>query len=303
MQMTMLIGNGPNRLSETTVSWENVLEQLMINTSRRTRKNAAGKPLPLLFDELALDLERRGTGGPGELRRAYAQAMQALSPNSVHHRIMELGLRHILTTNYDYALELAAAAPDPESRKVRSTGESKFSLFRYRSTATSQVWHLHGEIDYPRTLQLGYEHYGSCLGRMQRYVTDGGDGQVSPFVRGKVDFEAKPLTFSWIDVFLRDDVHILGLGLDFVEIDLWWLLVYKERLRCRRRLPVGATVYHHFYIADLSARDRARLSTLEGLGVKVVSNEIDGEWAFARAYHDVISEIRYLDRRARNKRT
>jgi len=34
---------------------------------------------------------------------------------------------------------------------------------------------------------------------------------------------------SWVDFFFMHDVHIIGLGLDFVEIHLWWLLTYRAR--------------------------------------------------------------------------
>jgi hypothetical protein len=137
---------------------------------------------------------------------------------------------------------------------------------------------------------------------MQRYLSDGVGGQVSPFLRGNGDFDAGSLAYSWVDVFLRDDIHILGLSLDFVEIDLWWLLVFKERLRCRNRLPIGATVYYHSHVGDLSASDRTRLATLEGLGVRVVAREIEGDWAFARAYHSIVADVRRMNRRAPNRR-
>ena len=40
---------------------------------------------------------------------------------------------------------------------------------------------------------------------------------------------------SWIDKFILDDVYFLGFGLDYSEIDLWWLLQRKHRQPNRGR--------------------------------------------------------------------
>ena len=40
-----------------------------------------------------------------------------------------------------------------------------------------------------------------------------------------MDYQPK----SWIDYFLIGDIHIVGLGLDISEMDLWWLINCKKR--------------------------------------------------------------------------
>lgn len=35
---------------------------------------------------------------------------------------------------------------------------------------------------------------------------------------------------SWIDLFFICDVHIIGLSLEYAEIDLWWILNYRAKL-------------------------------------------------------------------------
>ena len=287
---TILLGNGPNRLAEAAISWNDVLQHLGTMAPLPSGVSNFNKPLPLLFDEIALALERLNQGGPRKLKNQIADVMRPLSPNSVHRKVMALRLQDVLTTNYDYTLEsvVADVVSRPFPLKASPT-ESRFSLFRHRDTGTSRVWHIHGEIDYPRTLQLGYEHYGAYLGRIHDYLTDGNRGHASPFVRGKGLDTA--IQYSWIDIFLRDNVHIIGLTLDFSEIDLWWLLVYKERLRCKSRYSVGTTVYHHIHVGELTLIDRMRLATLEGIGVETTTVEIDGEWEFAKAYHQILAGL------------
>jgi hypothetical protein len=103
--------------------------------------------------------------------------------------------------------------------------------------------------------------------------------------------------YSWVDVFLRNDVHIIGLQLDFAEIDLWWLLTVKERLRHKNashkgRPRVGRTVFYDFQSTPPVPSDIARLSLLEGLGVQVVSFQIEAEWDYAKAFHRLLTDLR-----------
>ena len=51
---------------------------------------------------------------------------------------------------------------------------------------------------------------------------------------GSSDFDTVDgMVYSWLDVFLRDDIHIVGLGLDCTEIDLWWAVTYKARKKAQ----------------------------------------------------------------------
>jgi hypothetical protein len=298
-RVTLLIGNGPNRLAESAVSWNEVLYQLLVYAPKKIRRQSANKPLPLLFEEIALRLESTGKGDVGVLKRHVASLLNHLTPNSVHSRIMGLGLSDILTTNYDYSLERGSVnSGNSEDLNAQFVHESKFSLFRSRSVGTTRVWHIHGELDAPRSITLGYDHYASYLGRLQRYVSgQGDDGHTSPFLKGDDSFDDSGHTYSWVDVFLRNDVHILGLALGFEEIDLWWLLTAKERLRHRyerrkRESRIGRTFYYHLAIGDEIITDNPKLLLLQGIGVKVERVEIDGDWEFPKAYHRILTDIR-----------
>ena len=49
------------------------------------------------------------------------------------------------------------------------------------------------------------------------------------------DFECR----SWIDYFLIGNITIIGLGMDFSEFDLWWLVNAKKR-----RFPNTHTIFY-----------------------------------------------------------
>ena len=55
---------------------------------------------------------------------------------------------------------------------------------------------------------------------------------------------------SWIDHFFFSNVHILGLGLDFSEIDLWWILDRRKRL-----IMEGCPIKNHIFFYDIVKKD------------------------------------------------
>jgi hypothetical protein len=73
-------------------------------------------------------------------------------------------------------------------------------------------------------------------------------------------------THSWVGLFLQNDIHIVGLGLDYQEFVLWWLLGFKQRLKNLGKRPCGTTTYYAFVGTGLPAK---RLDLMTGLGVEV----------------------------------
>jgi hypothetical protein len=125
----------------------------------------------------------------------------------------------------------------------------------------------------------------------------------SPCKVNVLDFDTTGgAVYSWLDVFFRDDIHIVGLGLDYTEIDLWWALTYKARLKARG-YEVGKTVFHDWSAdllvtnaCDSSARQLtlAKRSLLEALSVEVAAKDCEGDYlgayeAFIEQYLDPLS--------------
>ena len=94
---------------------------------------------------------------------------------------------------------------------------------------------------------------------------------------------------SWLDVFFSRDVHIVGLGLDFVEIHLWWLLTYLARSRRQPQKTMRYSQQVHYYLPSFledATADRLRL--LRALGVNVVS--IPARSNARRSYYERVIE-------------
>lgn len=277
LSTSVLVGNGINQLRGSSYSWHNVLVELANACGRpELAKDRAEKPFTLLFEEMVLCSEDTPSR-ESRLKQLVAKHVDEIQPMHIHERIRNLPVRHILTPNYDYALERAIdrmQEPTPLKR------ESRYSLFRRRQSGEQYIWHIHGEADHPATIMLGYDHYVGYLAKTKTYLMPlpkrrrASKEPRSPFINGIANFEDHHEPFSWVDLFLHDDVHILGFGLDYTEIGIWWLITYKARLRAKDHrgpngIAMGSTHYYYIYPGTISARDEGRLEMLRGMGVCV----------------------------------
>ena len=300
MASSVFVGNGINQLRGSEYSWRNVLIALAKSCGRpELAQDRAEKPFTLLFEEMVLcdddtpDQEDR-------LKEKVARLVKRIDPIHVHQRIRNLQVRHILTPNYDYALERAMVSPHELANFGR---ENRYSLFRRRQSGAQFIWHIHGEADHPATIMLGHDQYVGYLVKIKTYLSparghrDASADPRSPLIGGCTDFDDGDWPFSWLDVFLRDDVHILGFSLDYTEIGLWWLITYKARLRANNpRTPkgvhVGSTHYYYIYPGERSSRDEGRLEMLQSMGVKVHRLNARSEYQEAVvAYEQAIDNI------------
>jgi len=111
------------------------------------------------------------------------------------------------------------------------------------------------------------------------------------------EFDKNNTIYSWVDLFVMTDVYILGLSLDYTEIDLWWLRIFKERLKNESRFHSGKTMYYCFYPHILDKKEEAKLSLLESFGINVIKK--DGGKSYENvwdAYDDFINKFLKLRR-------
>lgn len=292
-QRSILVGNGVNLLSDSLASWRHVLEELADSVGQNHIMDLwEHKPFSLLYEEIALRSGFRAKDDEFGLKQRVADSVSKLKPNRYHKLILEAAPTHVVTTNYDYSLELSAG---DKGKRANLKRESRYNVFRSRVAGGKRVWHIHGEVDAPNTITLGHEQYSGQLQQLRNYATSSRKSTAktkSPFKVGNLTFERTERVYSWIDVFFRDDIHIIGLSLDYTEIDLWWLLAYKERLRQMSGFQVGKTTFHHLRERPDNERTEAKLGILHSLGVEVETEEIrngDYEPAYERILHRYIA--------------
>ena len=267
MPNTIFVGNGVNRLGHAA-SWKDVLRRLAgyVGKTDLILRGIENKPFTLVFEEIYLRSARARGTKEIDLKREAAGLIDAIPNNECHRRLLNIGTRHIITTNYDYNLESSAHS---QHRAASLRRETKYSLFRRRSVGSQFLWHIHGESRSPNSLALGHDHYSGSLHHIRDYlVTRSARSKVkaSPFMSGIRDFDSSYGEYSWLDVFLRDDIHIIGFSMDYTEIELWWLLSFKAR-QSLKGLKVGETIYYYREPRRPDPRLSAKLAILQSFGV------------------------------------
>ncbi len=286
MQKAIFVGNGVNLLTKDAKSWQDVLSELSKIVGEPDLIDFIDfMPFTLFYEAACSRYFKRGEKSDIALKRHIAKLLSSMPHNSLHYEIAKLGLKHIITTNYDYCLENSILTDkSPTHDDLRS--EHRYSVFRRTKIDSSYIWHIHGEIDKPLSIMLGNEQYGGHLQKIRTYLTT---PNTSPFIAGKRDFEKEKI-YSWVDVFLRDEVHIIGFSFDYSEIDLWGLLSYKSRIQRVSKIHGGQTYYYHWTSKPENNSDRAKIRLLESLGVKVV--QVFDIKDYAKEYENFISNFK-----------
>lgn len=188
-------GNGINQNEGLVYSWEELLDRavdpsLPEKTSveavqmdvrkKMERPKAEGISMTMWFEFLEFFTVDNGIVKNGyELKKRIAKTIQSgirrrveekdFSQNStVHAQIMRLPANAYLTTNYDYTLEQSVS---PDFKRRPSTKELEYSRMRYQTVEIDElekmVYHIHGELQAPNSICLGFEHYSGSLEKMR----------------------------------------------------------------------------------------------------------------------------------------
>jgi hypothetical protein len=238
------------------VSWSDLMHALRHEAGMRPDGHES-KPFPLHFEEIRNGyVARTPKAGEASFLRLVAGKMATLQHNALHRRLVGLDVDNVLTTNYDDCLERSLA----HTANVDNfdTNESRHSLFRRSRIGSLYFWHIHGDIFRPNSVMLGHDGYVESASRIRRYS--------DPTLGIPFKAHAEPLKavfrapggrilprrpHSWVDLLMLRDVHIVGFGLDYTEVDLWYLLSLRQRLRhsaSKHWDPLRKTriVFHHF---------------------------------------------------------
>lgn len=189
-----------------------------------------------------------------------------------------LPVKHILTTNYDYDLEKAI---DPDFKRDKSPAKTKERLCSLKrklipdgrpvQEASKVVWHIHGEIGGPESICLGYEHYCAQLAAMRQLLTTPNDNlpggpYLTRFLE-KGDFNPN----SWLTLFFTHNIHIIGLSLSFLEIDLWWLLTYRHQYQLRHSQAPKNKIIYYCPSTPKAEKPQEEVMLMPSLGVEVMA--------------------------------
>ena len=333
MGEAILYGNGLNLLSENCPSWQ----ELLISISDRS-KNQIFKDIPPTLQYEQVYLSPKSTislsssaqldeNGEKKLKEAVRKKLSKIKTNEFYDKLLNLGVSIFLTTNYDHAIY----DNDEKSIKDRNATEKIYSIKRWKKIrykdSSYTLFQFHGDMSAVKSIMLGLDHYGGALAKVQDYVKgyfveekhrkktqNKSEGKYSIYRRltSETQFEASKYGFkandsglvSWIDAFFFANLHIIGINLDFSEIDIWWLLSRRARLLKGNVVKNKIYYYPTFPLSEIHLH-LPKLRLLERMGVEVVyhkqTTDIEkGVTDYRTIYNEQIDN---MSQRIANKKT
>lgn len=288
----LLIGNDINNAT-SDYSWFNLLADLIDYAKLTDIPSSENKPFPLFYEEIFLSSAKRYGTKESRLKTYIGAKARRLRHNEIHKQIIDLKIKTILTTNYDFTLEKVLTDNTDSIKNSGYIKESLYSLFRLNKINDYNFWHIHGYEIAPQTITLGYEHYSGYLQQMRNYVVTGTKGTYK-----KKDFaplsrrikESVVKHESWIDYFFTHDIYIFGLNFDFVEMHLWWLLTYRARATAQKKLEITNNIYY-FYPKKYEKQSKHKLDLFKVNDVITIPITLNGNNRIAY-YKNIINWIK-----------
>jgi hypothetical protein len=280
MNNTILFGNGINRLTPSNISWD----ELLIRLKGERKFNNGALPNTMIYERIILEKPNKNqkiVESESLTKFEIAELMSGIQPNKQYLELFNLDANHYLTTNYDYGFLNSVKDFNKDYESVDLSTEEVYSIRRERKIKNEveliekHIWHIHGEILKPSSIMLGLDHYCGSIGKIDSYIKGGysysknGKRVKEESIETKFS-ENKFNCSSWIELFFTSNIHIVGLGLDFSEIDLWWILNKRARLKNGKLHNVIQNEI--YFYCDWISEEKAGL--LESLNVTIVRKEL-----------------------------
>lgn len=296
---TILFGNGLNYMSKNHISWNELLDKIKgdnlfengkLPNTMIYERSIIGNPIS--FDTLTQKEEA--------IKNDIAEMLNNFPTNGFYEKLTNLNIENFLTTNYDYAF-LKPYFVNPRIKVENKSTEGIYSIRRHKdilkeNKLLAKVWHIHGEIDTPPSIMLGLDHYCGSVAKIDGYVKGRYEFQEdkriikTPSIIEKLNDHSKFDNSSWIELLFNSEVHIVGLGLDFSEIDLWWVLNKRARFKLDNKTKDLIKNKITFYSTS-NENDHHEL--LKSLNIEIVKIELNGEIdQYQVAYKKIIDLIK-----------
>lgn len=309
----IFFGNGLNRVSEG-LDWKNLIKQVSGSDYIEGLSNTLQYDVAFLSKKLNYKGDSSVSPAENNFKKELADEIIKSQKNSqiseVYQKLAAMPVEDYITTNYEYCLEAALMAngyddanesEKEQYRFIPYIKESVYSLHRCHAfikkdgakVKIKRIWHIHGEAKNPASIMLGYNHYGSTLGRMANYYNGKDIYKSLGILQNRLSSLSTSEPKSWIDLFYMKNIHIIGYGLDNAEIDIWWLLGKRARMNQNKQLPII-----NFYEMDLIDEQRvAKQKALDAFSVttniksllKAEKNELNK--VFAEYYLETLEAI------------
>lgn len=272
--IALVVGNGIDRYnnSATANSWD----QLLVDIAKESVPDIDCVPVGTTLTEFYDVIELQHAAGSSSLQEKFCLPMADWQPSPHHCHIMawaEASRVPVLTTNFDEVLSKAAGC------SCERPGDRKFTdYYPWECRFTNEplvnpcegfgIWHINGMARYKRSIRLGLSHYMGSVHHARTWLHRGGHDRL--FSGSGHDEWAG--SKSWMDVFFKKPLMILGLGLEENEVFLRWLLI--ERARYFKKFPGHRKSAWYVYTNDADdERQAGKRFFLERIGVTCIRAE------------------------------
>lgn len=240
LDKTIFFGNGINCSSHKGVSWENLLKNLAEEYGVRNYELILEQKLyTLLYERIVM--ESYNSKSEMILKEKLAKLMETNEVPDIYSKLVDLNAKNYVTTNYEDLLIKSFEKRGFKEEEGNNSNEDIYSIRRNcimkRDFSEYRIWHMHGRINRPKTIMLGLDHYSGYIAKIKAYLlgkyeSDKIDENVINMKDKIKNGNNKPWDdLSWIELFFKTDVHIMGFGLAYSETDLWWLLNKRARMK------------------------------------------------------------------------
>lgn len=287
---TILYGNGVNLLVGAP-KWDDLLVKID-NTWNSSKSLSCITPPTIQYDQLEL------TSNTSSKKLLDNLCLTISGPwkNLIYEQLANMCDVNFLTTNYDLTLESYFASP------LKIGKEVIFNLFSYyceehndteKGNGVSlygkgNIWHIHGDIMRPDSIILGYNHYCKQITKIREYIPSLYVSQLPSSYGSRHAVGGDWSGKSWIDLFFRSDVFIIGLGLGFAELDLWWILDLWAR--CKKAKLVSNRIVYLDAVCGMATSCKCPfVRVLHDFGIEYVSQSGS---TYMEAYEKCLDYIR-----------
>lgn len=174
----------------------------------------------------------------------------------------------ILTTNFDTAIcnsnYLLKKFSKPFSDVYPWNSYYYYNNYEI-SESRHRIYHVHGFTQYQRSIRLGLNDYLLSVDRARRLLYTK-DNNIPLTHAANEQWSGKE---TWLDIFLKSDLIIFGLGIKSTEIFLRWLLFQRKRIH-----SIKNQKYQLIYLAtnnELLNPKRHFVEALDGTVIKLDS--------------------------------
>lgn len=292
IETTIFFGNGVNLLSKEGKSWDAILKQISIGQVIASIPNTLKYESIVLPQDLYTDgyegveiriggiLDKLLVDTESFIKEKLAEKLTISRPSDFYNKLACLKADNYITTNYEnficdsllkHGCKKGGVYNEPKHRLV-----PHFLLKRDEQPV--RIWNIHGAVEDEDSILLGLYEYS-------KYVTDI-EKVLKPIEQKRPDIDKS----SWPYVMLHSNVHMLGFGLGYEEIDIWYILTFRKRLIRKKRIPRNRFFY---YSIMNNTYDKDKMELLKTLDVDVIPITLDkGENTYEKAYNEIYKIIR-----------